>query len=345
MTHRERVLETFRFGQVDRPAFDLAEGTVWRELLSYFSRMHGLRSQDDVFEFLDTDFRWVRMRDLEPESNASISSAAAGDHGEYSKRVAIGPLKAAKSPSEVLAWNWPDPARWQAPNCAEARSMWPDHAIVFMPGWKPLFWAACEAFGFEEALIKMVHESRVFEAFIRRQHEFYTDILERGLNAADGFCDICWLGDDFASQRAMMLSPEHWRRFIRPYLAKQVQLARSHGMFVLYHSCGAVRPILSDLVDIGVNGLVVFQTTAKNMDAASIAREFGGKLVFYGGVDVQHLLSFGSTEEVKSVVWTNLDAFAPTGGYVVANCHHRVATIRGENVEAMSAAARAWRQS
>ena len=76
-------------------------------------------------------------------------------------------------------------------------------------------------------------------------------------------CDICWLGDDYASQTGMLMRPDLWRRYIKPYLAEEVQLARKHGLYVLFHSCGAVRPILPDLIEIGVNALEVFQTSAR----------------------------------------------------------------------------------
>ena len=209
-----------------------------------------------------------------------------------------------------------------------------------MPGWWPLFWGTCQAFGVETALTNLVVEPALFECAVSCVHERYMDRLTRGLAAAHGYCDICWLGDDFATQESMFISPKHWRRYIKPRLAEQVELARKHDMLVLYHSCGAVRPVLGDLIDIGVNGLLVFQTRAAGMDPESIARDFGGRLVFYGGMDVQHLLSFGSLREVETEVRRNIQAFKTYGGYIVANSHHRVATISGENIEAMFSAAR-----
>ena len=194
----------------------------------------------------------------------------------------------------------------------------------------------------KEALVKMYTEPAVFEAFISRQHAFYMDILGRGLKAGRGLCDICWLGDDYASQTEMMFSPDLWRKFIKPYLAEQVSLARAHDMHVLFHSCGNVRRILPDLIDIGVSALLVFQTTAKDMDAASIADEFGGRLAFYGGMDVQHLLSFGTADDVARAVRDNARAFEKHGGYIVANSHHGVSTIKGRNIETMCEAARSY---
>ena len=186
----------------------------------------------------------------------------------------------------------------------------------------------------------MAAEPGVFNAYVRRQHDFYMDILARGLQAAQGVCDICWLGDDYASQEALIMHPDLWRRHIKPYLAEHVRLARDHGMKVLFHSCGAVRDILPDFIDIGINTHLVFQTTAAGMDAASIAAEFGGRLAFYGGIDIQSVLSYGTVEEVEATVKANVDAFVDCGGYIVANAHHRVSTNRGENIEAMCRTAR-----
>jgi len=342
MTHRERVLSTFRFESSDRVAYDLMEGAVWPELMAYFRDEHGLAEPVDVLEFLDTDFRWVGMRYEPPASEAR--PAPPPSEPTYTKPVSRGPLADARTIAEVESYAWPDPAWWRPADYEQARDRWPDHALVLTPGWWPLFWGTCEAFGVEAALVNLLSAPALFECAVRCIHERYLDRLAPGLAAAQGCFDICWLGDDFASQQSMFLSPEHWRSFIKPCLAEQVELARGHGLYVLYHSCGAIRPILPDLIDIGVNGVLVFQTKAKGMDASSIAEEFGGRLVFYGGLDVQHLLSFGTTEEVAAEVAANVRAFADCGGYVVANSHHRVATIDGRNVEALCRAAREVRR-
>ena len=340
MTHRQRVLAALQFQPTDRVPYDIMEGAVWPELMDYFRREHGLEDAAAVYDFLDTDFRWAGMQCRRPDDPARQTPPAVDRQYIFAKDVTAGPLAEARTAADVEAHNWPDPAWWSPGDYAAARRRWPDHALVFSAGWMPLFWGACEAFGMENALILLHTRPAVFEAFVQRQHEFYTAILRRGLAAAGGHCDICWLGDDFAGQQAMMIRPELWRRYIAPRLAEQVAMARGHGMCVLYHSCGAVRPVLGDLIDMGVSALLVFQTIAAGMDAESIAAEFGGRLAFYGGIDVQQLLSFGTPEQVRRRVRENARAFAACGGYIAANSHHGVATIRGENVLAMCRASR-----
>jgi uroporphyrinogen decarboxylase len=343
MTHRERVLRTFRFEQTDRPALDLMEQQVWPELLEYFRARHGLTDAEQILAFLDTDFRWAWMQYLGPPQPPPAEGLPPGWGGTYSDALYERRLARAETVAEVEAEPWPDPGWWVPPDLKAFRGRWPEHAVVISPGWMPLFCSACDAFGMESALVKMATQPEVIEAFVRRQHTFYMDILARTVEAAEGLCDICWLGDDYASQDALLMGPERWRRFIKPSLAEQVRLVREHGLFVLLHSCGAIRAIIPDLIEIGVNGLLVFQTTAAGMGAESIAEEFGGRIAFYGGIDCQQLLTFGSPEDVRAEVQRNAATFHQCGGYVVANCHHGIANIRGENIVAMCEAARELR--
>ncbi|MBD3180844.1 hypothetical protein GF312_01030 [Candidatus Poribacteria bacterium] len=337
MTHSERVLKTLNFKETDRVPCDLMEGSVWKELMNYFRDKYGFNDVIQILNFLDTDFRWIYTRYEGPKPSISVTEK---DHVIYSNPVAEGPLATARTIADIEAYDFPDPLWWQIPDFADFRNKWQDYAIVFLPGWMPLFWSSCLAFGMEGALVKMVEEPKIYEAFVMRQHEFYMDILTRGVKAGRGICDICWLGDDFSSQKAMLMNPDLWRKYIKPYLAEQVQLARDNDMFVFYHSCGSVRQILPDLIDMGVNALLVFQTKSTGMDVQSVVRDFGGKLAFYGGIDIQQILSYGTPDDVVSEVRKNIEAFENYGGYIVANSHHGVSTIKGENIEAMFQAVR-----
>jgi uroporphyrinogen decarboxylase len=341
MDSRTRVLRTLHFEATDRAPFDLMEGCVWPELLEYYRQSHGLETADEVLDFLDTDFRWTFLEYIGPPAPPVLEDPSL-EKTTSSKAVVNGPLAQARTLDEIEDYPWPNPAWFGPADYAAARRRWHKKALVFCPGWMPLFWTACELFGMQPAMTHMLEEPDLFEAIVQRQHAIVMDILERSAPAAGATCDLAWLGDDFAHQQNMLISPALWRRFIKPYLAEQVSLLRRCGMLVLFHSCGAVRPVLHDLAEIGVNALLVFQTSAKGMDAPSIAREFGGKLAFYGGIDIQRLLSFGEPQEVEQTVRSNIQAFAGCGGYVVANSHHSLASIRGENITAMCKAVKTF---
>ena len=337
MTHRQRVLKTLRFEPTDRPPCDLMEATVWPELMDYFTAERGIADNEALYDHLDVDFRWLRMVNPNADPNATGAPAKprTSEKEFQSRQVTTGPLVDAQTIADVEAHRYPNLAALDPPDCAEARQRFPDHALVLCPGWNPLFWGACDAFGMDVAMVHMHERPELIDAFVQRQHAAVMDLLPRVARAGEGLCDAVHLGDDFAHQQGMMLSPDMWRRFIKPCLAQEVRAIRDHGLACIYHSCGAVRPVLGDFIDIGISVHLVFQTTARGMDPESIARDFGGRIAFYGGMDVQHVLSYASVEEVAAEVRRNARAFADRGGYIVANSHHCVDTISGRNVEAM----------
>jgi hypothetical protein len=335
MTGRERILRTFRFQPTDRPGVDLMEGHVWKELMDWFRSTRGFPDQDAVIEHLDPDSRWTGLQWAGPVPDPPADPPPPPPADTLSKDVRSGPLAGATTVKEVEAYVRGDPGLLVPRDYAALRTRFPDKALVLCPGWMPLFWGACEAFGLETALVHAYEEPKLIEAFIRGHHDYYLDVLARAARAARGLCDICWLGDDYAGQASMLLSPELWRKLVKPSLAEQVRAIRDNGLFVLLHSCGSVRPILPDLIEIGVNALLVFQTTAAGMDPESIARDFGGAMAFYGGLDVQSLLSRGTRSDVQREIARNVKAFERCGGYVVANSHHGEPSINGDNIIAM----------
>lgn len=341
MTNRERVLSTFRFQNTDRPAYDLMENGVWPEFLNYFYNKHGLATADDVLSFLDADCRFTGMKYVGLPDTPWADYCSHEAHLSYSGSICKRPLADATCIADVDAHDWPDPSWWEPGDYTGIRKMFPNHVIVAGPPWMPHFCYASVAFGMEEALMKMLTEPIVAQAFYTKLTEIYLDMLKRHLEAAKGVIDICYLADDWASNAGLIMGPELWRKFIKPQLAQYIELIHHYGLYSMMHSCGSIRSILPDLIDIGLDGVTVFQTTTVGMNAREIAREFGGKMVFYGGIDCQHLLPFGSVDEVKAEVRYNVEAFAHCGGYIVSNSHHGIANIRPENIVAISEEAHA----
>lgn len=336
MTHRERVLKTFRFEKTDRPPYDFMESVIWPELAAYFADTHGLTVSEDIYNFIDTDFRWLFMSYTGP----AAASAPVSDASYPIDNPPDAPLRNAHTVAEVEAYVMESSDLWQAPDCKAAREKWPDHALVACPGWLALFWNACTAFGMEEALIKMETEPDVFEAFIRKRHKFSMEMISKTLDSAVGYADICFLGDDYASNDATIMRPETWRKLIKPYVAEEAKLIHDAGLYSIMHSCGAIHDILPDFEEIGIDAHLVFQTSARGMEPESIAEDFGGKIVFYGGIDCQHLLTHGTPDDVRAEVKRNRMAFGECGGYIVANSHHCMADIKPENMMAMVEEAR-----
>jgi uroporphyrinogen decarboxylase len=338
MTSRERVLETLAFRKTDRAPVDLMDGRIWPELFDYFATAHGLHDRDAILDFLGTDFRWIEVALKEAGGAAKTPSHQVTAE---TTDTSDGPLRSARTLADVgrLYGGCRRPSDFDMPDFRAIRARWPDHAMVLLPHATPYFWASCQQFGMQEAFYKMVDAPAVYEALLERLSVDSQALLLHFLTAAVGCVDIVELWDDMAGQHGMMVDPAWWRRVVKPWLAREVALIHAHDMKVLFHSCGAVRPILPDLIDMGVDALEVFQINAASMEPRSIAKEFGGRLAFYGGIEVQHLLSSGTREEVAAQVRYNIDCFRECGGYIVSNCHSHIRTIKGENIVAMCRAA------
>jgi uroporphyrinogen decarboxylase len=196
-------------------------------------------------------------------------------------------------------------------------------------------------FGMERAMITMLTEPELYHAFAIKQKEYLLEYIRLALKAgAAECCDFFWTGDDFASEKTLLLSPADWRRLVKPYLREAFDLAKAAGMRTLFHSCGAVSEVYPDFIEIGVDSHIGVQTSADGMEIGRLARDFGGRIVIFGGVDAQTTLVSGTPEQVRDQVLANIEAFADCGGYVVSNSHHGLPDMPGENIYAMARGAR-----
>lgn len=183
--------------------------------------------------------------------------------------------------------------------------------------------------GMEDAMLDIASDPELAGEMFRRCADFSIDL---GLQACRRFpLDWYWTGDDIAGQTCMMMSPSAWRRLVKPHLARVFEIGKQRNLPVAYHCCGALRPIIEDLIEIGMDVLNPVQSTCPGMDPVELKREFGAHLTFMGGVDTQYLLPNGTADEVRRETEKLLDAMtAGGGGYILAASH----TISPETPEA-----------
>lgn len=188
--------------------------------------------------------------------------------------------------------------------------------------------------GMEDALIDFVAEPELAATMVGRCADF---AVELGRSVCERFAlDWLWTGDDVGSQTGMMMSPDTWRRIVRPHLQRVFDVAKEHRLWIAYHSCGAVRDIIGDLVEMGVDVLNPIQCNCPGMDPAELKKEFGDRLAFMGGVDTQGVLPNGSVLEVRLATRRLLDAMtAGGGGYIMAASHTIPPETPDENIFAM----------
>jgi len=192
----------------------------------------------------------------------------------------------------------------------------------------------------EKAMITMLTEPEIYHAFAIKQRDYLCEYIRLAIKAgAAKYCDFFWSGDDFASELGLILSPDDWRRLCKPYLKEAFDIAKGAGMHTLFHSCGSVVDVYPDFIEIGIDSHIGVQTSARGMDIETLARDFGGKIVIFGGVDAQTTLVQGTTDTVRAEVQKNISAFEKCGGYIVSNSHHGLPDMPGENIYTMAKAA------
>ncbi len=162
--------------------------------------------------------------------------------------------------------------------------------------------------------------------------------------------DMIWTGDDVGAQRAMLISPDMWRRFFKPRLARFYGELKelNPGLKIAYHSDGFIEPIIPDLIEIGLDVLNPVQPAS--MNPAALKKKYGRRLCFWGSLDEQHTLPFGTPEEVRREVLDRLGSLGAGGGLIIGPTHHvqldtplanfwaMIDTVRGTPYSALSTA-------
>lgn len=192
--------------------------------------------------------------------------------------------------------------------------------------------------GMENTLLDMASDPDLASMMLGRCAEFSVRVGELACRRFP--LDWFWTGDDVAGQTSMMMSPALWRKLVKPPLQRVFDVGRAHSLPVAYHCCGALRPIIPDLIEMGLNVLNPVQANCPGMDALELKREFGSALTFMGGVDTQNLLPNGSVADVRRATARLLSGMTSDGGgYILAASHTIPPETPDDNIFAMYAEA------
>jgi uroporphyrinogen decarboxylase len=192
--------------------------------------------------------------------------------------------------------------------------------------------------GMEQAILDFAENEALVDVMHARCAEFAVDLSQRAIPRFKP--DWLWTGDDVAGQQNLMMSPPTWRRLVKPHLKKVVDIGKASGLPVAFHCCGALRPIIPDLIEIGINVLNPIQCNCPGMAPLELKSEFGANLAFMGGVDTQDLLPNASAEEVRRATTQLVEGMTiDGGGYILAASHTIPPETPDENIFAMYEAA------
>ena len=199
-----------------------------------------------------------------------------------------------------------------------------------------IFEAAWYLHGLEETIIDMAERPDYINTLFDKVMEFP---LRAGLRFIDEGVDMLWLGDDVGMQHGMMMSPDMWRKFLKPRMRKLIAAfkAKKPDILVAYHSCGYIMPIIEDLIEIGLDVLNPIQPLA--MDPVAVKEAFGDRLSFWGGIDIQETLPNGTVQQIRDEVALRRRTIGDGGGYLMAPAHNVQADTSLENILAFFKAA------
>jgi len=207
-----------------------------------------------------------------------------------------------------------------------------------------IFQAAQSLRGWDTFLMDLLINRPFAEALLERLCEANLRRFDHFARTVGRYVDVVHFEDDLGMQDRPLLRPELYRQVVKPHHSRLFSFARANcSARLLLHTDGAVAPLIPDLIEIGIDALNPVQVSAEGMDPATLKREFGREIVFWGGgCDSQSTLPFGTTQEVADEVKRRIDALAPGGGFIFGPIHNIQAGVPLDNIVTMFRVAREY---
>jgi len=348
VTSKERVLAAVNHRESDRiPITFDAEKEVYAALQEHF----GTRSKEELFDRLNVDTWMVGPHSPEDQPKREKGSSMWGyrtkttaySGGTYDELV-CSPLAGKHELSDIRNHPWPGPDALTFTHCPAEAAAHADRAIIGCFTWGAYFIATFVR-GMEDLMMDFALRREYAECLIRTISERTLAYVENLVTTGGDGIDIVYMADDYCSQLAPMFSPATFKQLVVPYLRATADRVHAGNKKLLLHCCGAVRPLLPMILDAGVDMLEPIQIRAAGMDPAELKKEFGRRLCFYGGVDLQQILSRGTPQEVSNEVKRLIDILGEDGGYILGPGHTYIQVDSPlENVLAMYETAASYRR-
>ena len=350
MDHKRTVITSLNHESVFPLPRDIFEGWMWPNITNQLMRRLKAEDYENLLVKLGASCRWVTPHYIGPALPPGAKDRVASPHTTHSLNGAIWgltpgvrehglkssghPLGQASTLRDIMSYSGPSPDWFDYEGMVKAASSYKDFFVV-AGGFSPLFYLIADLRGMEQTLVDVIDHPDWMEALVGKILEFYKGYFSQIARQGKGTIDAIAFGDDFSSQLNMLLSPAHWRYYFKQAWAELFDIAREYGYWILFHSCGSVYPVISDLVEIGLNVLYPIQPKAKNMELSFLRTQFGDQLSFYGGVDVQELVSFGNPHDVQAEVSRLEQLFSQPGGLILSTSHVIMDDFPEENILAV----------
>jgi uroporphyrinogen decarboxylase len=337
MLPRERVLAAINHEQPDRVPVDLwAEEPVWERLLGDLK----LPTRDALLERLDIDVRYVSPAYPLDVIENGVKQNFWGERwmmantpwGRDWEHIA-GALANVSSLAEIEAFPWPSCDDVDYSGLADLCDKYDGYAIAY--GNADIFERPALVRRWEDFLCDTSLNPDWVDFMLKKFLDFFVEDFTRCLEATRGRIDIFWALTDLGTQAGLLQSRKTFQRFIAPPIKTLAEQCRRNGVKFMFHSCGSVRELIPDLIELGVDILNPIQPAAVGMEPEGLKRDFGDRLCFHGGIDIQYLLPLQPAQAVRKEVKRRVGILGDGGGYILAPSHNLQLDIPTENVLAM----------
>lgn len=375
MNSRERILTAINHKEPDRVPFDLG-GTVltginvqaYRVLRDYLGLprieptvvdvvQQLAQVDDDVMDRLGID-----VKNVSPRSSASyqieIKEMEGGNFTYFYDEYGIGwrmpkvgglyydmfdhPLGGDIDVSDVDRYVLPDPtdpARFAGIREEAERVLKEERRAVIVGNISAgIFELYLWTRGFMDGYADFIGSPELSQKILYRYLDMQLAYWEKMFDTLGDMIDVVQMADDFAGQNDMLISPSSYRKHLKPLHKEMFDFVHSRsGAKIFLHSCGSIRKVIPDLIEIGLDIINPVQVSAAGMDSAELKREYGRDLTFWGGgVDTQRVFDKNHTpEEVREDVRRRISDLMPGGGFVFAAVHNIQGNVPPENIMAM----------
>lgn len=362
MTSKERVMAALKHQEADRIPLDIGciNNTCMHELVEKDVKQHlhladhgyevKARSQGivvpdrSITDYFGVDTCSIYINEAAPWKDNGDGTFTdmwgigmkLNPDGYYYNRINH-PLEHIEDASEVESYQLPDPTPYMLEGLSARLDANADKCCVLEGLEEPMFGMPSWLRRNDNFYMDLIAEPEICEAIQDKLMVFYKKLIKYIMDPLGDRIDIVKIADDLGAQSALLISPEIYRERIKPYQAELIRFIKdTYHKPVLMHSCGAIKPIIGDLIDIGVDALNPVQISAAGMAPRDLKREFGDHITFWGGgIDTQSVLYSATPDEVRKSVEENIGAFKPGGGYVFAQVHNILPGTPVENILAM----------
>ena len=368
MKSRERVARAFEHKETDRPPVDFG-GTVvtcidyhaHKKLKNYFGikdaasdkiidyTMGTVEPCEQLKTMLGSDFRRVALGGGPPQitddtftNGFGMKFKKASPHEYFD--LCHSPMREANI-ADIDAMALPDPDDPALYFGLEDRAgdlfCHSDYAIVADFGVPGFYETSQKLRGYENLACDLIENPEfvvaLYDRLLELQKKFFGNYLEK----VGKYISAIGYADDLGMQDRPQISPEMYRTIIKPYHKKIFDFIHEKtDAKILLHSCGAIFPLIGDLIEAGADILNPVQTKASGMDPCKLKEAFGDRAIFWGGIDEQHILPKGALAEVCAEVEKMINVMGKGGGYVIAPGHNIQNDTPPENIVAMYEAAK-----